>query len=181
MNRTLCILAFLATAQSLPACNGQPTHPSNDKNTVVNASHSIYIEGGVLKVLSADTQNILFVYVRPEVTDQWIATGGGGGMEDKPWLFKSALSWTLGDENGEYSNDAPKKAFSFLFNGQNMTLTVDTGTYAVRREGFIVIALDSNWRTSAVKSGIESLRIFNIPEDAGQHLLNEARKHYTGQ
>ena len=47
---------------------------------MVSSSHNIYIEGGVLKVLSDDEQNILYLYVRPEELDRWVAAGGGGGL-----------------------------------------------------------------------------------------------------
>jgi len=180
INRTLFILVFLAIAQFVSACNRNIAPPSQSDNIVVKASHSVYIEGGVLKVLSDNEKNILFVYVRPEVIDRWVATGGGGGMQDKPWLFKSAASWTLGDEKGDYSTGAPQKSFNFLFNGQDMSLKVNTGTYAVRKGDFIVISLNSNWSTGTVKSGIESLRRFDMPEDRKRRLLTEARKHYTG-
>jgi hypothetical protein len=146
---------------------------------MASESHSIYIEGVVLKILSDGDQNVLFVYVRPEVIDQWVATGGGGGMQDEPWLFKSATSWTLGDENGEYTKNAPQKTFDFLFDSRNMTLTVDAGSYAVNQGGFIVIALDSSWGTSRVMSGLESLQRFDMPDDKKQRLLAEAQKHYT--
>lgn len=180
INRTLYTLVFLTLAQLLSACSEHTTRPSHGISTVVSVSHSVYIEGGVLKVLSDNEQNILFVYVRPESIDQWVATGGGGGMQDEPWLFKSAASWTLGDENGGYSKGAPQKTFDFLFDARNMTITVDSGAYAVNRGGFIVIALDSDWRTSTVESGMESLRRFNMPDDEKQRLLTEARKHYAG-
>jgi hypothetical protein len=176
----LYTLVFLVSAQFLMACKGDTTRPSQSSHTAVSVSHSIYIEGGVLKVLSENEQNVLFVYIRPMVNGRWIPTGGGGGMQDEPWLFTSAASWTQTDESGEYSSDSPKASFRFLFNGQDMTLTTDTGTYAVRRGGFIVISLDDSWRTGTVKSGIESLRNFDIPEPDRQRLLTKVRKHYPG-
>ena len=179
MNRVLYPLVILAFAHALFACSGHAVKPSRGESTVVSAAHSIYLEGGVLKVLSDDDQNILFVYVRPEVLDHWVASGGGGGNQDNPWHFKSAIVWTPEEERMQYGKSSDTKAFDFMFNSQDMTLTVDNGTYAVRRGDFIVIALDKDMNPVAVSSGIESLRSFDLPENEKQHLLSEARKHYT--
>jgi len=180
VNRILYALIFLVSTQFLVACSEKIAHPSENYNTGVNASHSVYIDGGILKVLSENQQDILFIYIRPAVTGRWIPTGGGGGTQDKPWLFKSSASWTLGDENGDRSSDSPQKSYSMVFDSRNMTLTTDTGTYAVRRGSIIVIYLNSDWRTQTVKSGIESLRKFDLPEEDKQQLVNKVRKHYTG-
>ncbi len=180
MKQTLYPLVILAFAYSLLACSEYPTHPSKGGETVVSSSHNIYIEGGVLKVLSDDEQNILYLYVRPEEINHWVAVGGGGGNQADPWLFKSAIVWAQGDENGRHSKDAPQKAFNFQLDSRDMILTTDKGTYAVRSGDFIVISLDKNWYPSAVNSGVESLRLFDLPDSDKQHLVNEARKHYTG-
>ncbi len=176
MNPTLSSLVVLALAVSLSACSGNS--PRND-GPVVNESHSVYIEGGVLKVLSDDDQNLLFVYVRPEVVDQWVASGGGGGNQENPWYFKSAFAWTLEDERKWYGKSSDTKAFDFMFNSREMTLTVNTGTYAVRQGDFIVISLDKDRNPTTVSAGIDALRSFDIPEDQRQRLLKEARKYYT--
>lgn len=67
-----------------------------------------------------------------------------------------------------------------MFDSQQMTLTVETGTYAVRRGDFVVVALDENWRPSAVTSGLDSLRVFDLPEDQSKHLISASRKYYYG-
>ncbi len=180
MKKTLYPLVILTFAHSLFACSAYPTHPSKGVDTVVSSSHNIHIEGGVLKVLSDDEQNILYLYVRPEELDRWVAAGGGGGNQTDPWLFKSAIVWAQGDENGWHSDDAPQKTFNFQLDSHDMILKIDKGTYAVRSGDFIVISLDKDWYPSTVNSGIESLRLFNLPDNDKQHLVNEARKHYTG-
>jgi len=180
MKKALYSLVIPALAYSLLACSGYPTHPSKSSDTVVSSSHTVFIEGGVLKVLSGDEHNILYLYVRPEKLDHWVAAGGGGGNQASPELFKSAIVWAQGDENGWHSNDAPQKAFNFQLDSHDMILTTDKGTYAVRSGDFIVITLDKDWYPSAVNSGIDSLRLFDLPDYDKQHLVNEARKHYTG-
>ena len=79
-----------------------------------------------------------------------------------------------------HSNNAPKKAFNFQLDSHDMILTIDKGTYAVRSGDFIVISLDKDGYPSTVTPGIESMRLFNLPDNDKQHLVNEARKHYTG-
>lgn len=180
MKKTLCSLITLVCAHSLLACSQYPTHRSKSVDTVVSSSHNIYIEGGVLKVLSGDEHNILFLYVRPEEMDNWVAAGGGGGSQTEPWLFKSAIVWAQGDGNGWHSNDAPQKTFNFQLDSHDMTLKTDKGTYAVRSGDFVVITLDKDWYPGTVNSGIESLRLLDLPDSDKQHLVNEARKHYTG-
>jgi len=178
VNRTFYSLVFLIFTQLLFGCNENITRPANNSSAEVYASHSIYIEGGVLKILSNEMEKVLFVYIRPETLDQWVVSGGGGGSQDQPWLFSSASSWALGDEDGEYSKDAPRKTFNFIFNSRDMTLKVDSRTYAVRKGDLIVIPLGSDWHASAIKSGVESLRSFRIPDDDRQNLLSEIRKYY---
>ncbi len=180
MKKTLYSLIVLAITHSLLACSEYPTHPSKSNDTVVRSSHNVYIEGGVLKVLSGDDHNILYLYVRPEQLDLWVAAGGGGGNQDDPQLFRSAIVWAQGDENGWHSNDAPRKAFNFQLDSRDMILTTDKGRYAVRSGDFIVITLDQDWYPGKVNSGIESLQLFDLPDADKQHLVNEARKHYTG-
>lgn len=180
MKKTLRSLVILTFAHSLLACSEYPTHPSKGRDTVVSSSHNVYIEGGVLKVLAGDDHNILYLYVRPEQLDYWVAAGGGGGNQADPRYFNSAIVWAQGDENGWHSNEAPKKAFNFQLDSHDMILTIDKGTYAVRSGDFIVITLDEDWYPSTVNSGIESLRLFNLPDTEKQHLVNEARKYYTG-
>lgn len=46
--------------------------------------------------------------------------------------------------------------------------------------GFVVIALDENWRPGAVTSGLDSLRVFDLPEDQSKHLISASRKYYYG-
>jgi len=92
-------------------------------------------------------------------------------------LFRSAASWGLGDDNGNHSIDAPRKTFDFIFNSRNLTLKVDSRTYAVRKGDLIVIPLDGQWRATGLKSGVDALRSLNIPEQRKQPLLNELRKH----
>ena len=130
--------------------------------------------------LKENEKNILYVYIRPADTGKWLATGGGGGVQDKPWLFKSAASWTLGDENLRYTGDSPTRSFSFVFDSRNMTITTESGNYAVRKADIIVITLDSEWKTGSVKSGIESLRDFDLTDKKRQQLEKKIREYYTG-
>lgn len=180
MYRKLRSLILPALAYSLIACSSYPTHPSKSNDTVVSSSHDVHIEGGVLKVLSGDEHNILYLYVRPARLDHWMAAGGGGGNEPDPRLFKAAIVWAQGDGNGWHANDAPLRTFDFQLDSRDMILTIDKGTYAVRSGDFIVITLDDSWQPVSVNSGIESLRLFNLPDTNQRHLINEARKHYTG-
>ncbi len=175
---TLFMLVFFT--QLLVSCGGSAVRPDNNSSAMVASSHSIYVKGGVLKILSSDMGKILYVYTRPQNLNRWVTSGGGGGSQDKPWLFSSTASWALGDENGEHSSDAPRKSFNFIFNSRDMTLKVDSRTYAVRKGDLVVITLDDAWRAGAVKSGIESLRNFRMPEDDRKHLLDEIRKYYSG-
>lgn len=180
MKTTFFTLAFLVATQSLVACSEQLTHPTRGEPALVSSSHSIYIEGGVLKVFADEEQNMLYLYVRPEVLNNWVTSGGGGGNQANPWHHKSSMYWSLGDEHGHYLKDGPQKAFTCLFDSRHMTLTIETGTYAVRRGDFVVIALDENWHPSVVKSGIESLRVFDLPEEDRKHLISASRKYYNG-
>jgi len=174
LKKYMYTIAFLAITPYLLACSGDLAKP---EDTVVSASHSVYIEGGVLKVFSAGQREILYVYVRPEVVGRWVVAGGEGGNQSSPWLHKTSMIWALGDEDGWFSGESPRQAFSSLFDSRNMTLTVASGTYAVREAGFVVISLDENWQPGNVKTGIDSLRIFDIPEASRKHLMSEARKH----
>ena len=61
-----------------------------------------------------------------------------------------------------------------------MTLTLETGTYAVRRGDFVVVSLDDSWQPGVVSSGLDSLRVFDLTETARQRLISHARKHYRG-
>lgn len=167
-------LALLALAQYLLACSG---HLTQREDTVISSSHSIYIEGGVLKVLSAGQRKALYIYVRPEVVGRWVVAGGEGGNQSSPWLHRTTMYWTLGDEDGWFAEDSPREAFSCLFDSRNRTLTMESGTYAVSEGGFIVIALDENWQPGQVKTGISSLSMFDIPEENRKRLLSEARKY----
>jgi len=169
------IITLLTTTLLLLACSGNQLER---EETVVSASHSVYIEGGVLKVLSAGEREILYIYVRPEVVGRWVIAGGEGGNQSSPWLHKMTMYWALGDKDGWFAESAPRKTFSFLFNSRNKTLTMESGTYAVSERGFIVISLDEDWRPGKIKTGIDSLNIFDIPEQNKKHLLSEARKHY---
>lgn len=178
MKRTLYTLLILMIARSLMACTGQVAHSPRDKPTVVTASHSIYIEGGVLKVFSDDAENMLYLYVRPRVLDRWLASGGGGGNQTNRWHHETSVSWALGDENGMLHSEAPRRTFSCLFDSQRMLLTLETGTYAVRRGDFVVIVLDENWRPSLVKSGINALQVFDLPQDDRIRLISRARRYY---
>ncbi|VAW72896.1 hypothetical protein MNBD_GAMMA15-403 [hydrothermal vent metagenome] len=178
MNQFFYSLVFLGATQLLSGCGGNVAPVRHDSTKMVSASHSIYLEGGVLKILSNDTENVLLVYIRPENPGKWIASGGGGGSLDKPWLFRSAASWVKGDDNGKYSIDAPRKTFDFIFDSRNLTLKVDSRTYAVRKGDLIVILLDSQWRATGIKSGVEALRRINMPEYRKKHLLNEVKKHF---
>lgn len=171
----LYVVTLLATTLLLPACSG---NPAEGEETVVSASHSIYIEGGVLKVLSAGEREILYIYVRPEVVGRWVVAGGEGGNQSSPWLHKMTMYWALGDKDGWFADNAPRKAFTFLFNSRNKTLTMESGTYAVNERSFIVISLNEDWQPGKVKTGIASLTIFDIPEQNKKHLLSEARKYY---
>jgi len=173
MNRILYTLAFLAYVSLLTACSENPARSSDTPGIRVDSSHSIYIQNGVLKRLQSDGKDVLYVYIRPANTGHWLATGGGGGVQDKPWLFKSASSWTLGDENLRYTASSPKKSFSFLFDSRNMTLVTDAGRYAVPEGGLIIITLDPNWKTASVKSGPESLRDFAMPDADRQQLVKK--------
>jgi len=168
------IITFLTTTLCLLACSGNRIER---EDTVISASHSIYIEGGVLKVLSAGQREILYIYVRPQVVGRWVVAGGEGGNQSSPWLHKMTLYWALGDEEGWFAEKAPRKAFSALFNSRNKTLTMENETYAVSEEGFIVISLDENWHPGVIKAGIHSLRIFDIPEENRKHLFSEVRKY----
>jgi len=168
-------IAFLIIAQCLPACSA---NLAQREGTVVSASHSVYIEGGVLKVLSSGEREILHIYVRPEVVGRWVVAGGEGGNQSSPWLHKMTIFWALGDRDRWFAEDSPRKAFSILFDSRNRTLTMESGTYAVSEGSFIVISLDENWQPGKVKTGIDSLRIFDIPEANRKHLLSEARKHF---
>jgi len=175
LKKYIYTIAFLVIAQCLPACSG---NLAQREDIVVSSSHSVYIEGGVLKVLSAGQRGVLYIYVRPEVVGRWVVAGGEGGNQSSPWLHKTTMYWALGDKDGWFAENSPRQAFSSLFNSRNMTLTMESGTYAVSEAGFIVISLDKNWQPGKIKTGIDSLRIFDIPEANRKHLLSEARKQY---
>jgi len=164
----LIITLFLA------ACSGNQI---TREDMVISASHSIYIEGGVLKVLSADRREVLYIYVRPEVAGRWVVAGGEGGNQSSPWLHKMTMYWALGDEEGWFAGNAPRKAFSCLFDSRNRTLTTERGTYAVSEGGLVVISLGEDWQPGAIKTGINSLRSFDIPDENRKHLLSEVQKH----
>jgi len=168
------IIAILIAALCLLACSGNQV---KSEDTVISASHSIYIEGGVLKVLSAGQREVLYIYVRPEVAGRWVVAGGEGGNQTSPWLHKTTMYWALGDEDGWFAENAPRKAFSCLFDSRNKTLTTENGTYAVREGSLVVISLGEDWRPGTIKTGINSLRIFDIPEENRKHLLSEVQKH----
>lgn len=180
MKQALFSLVLLSFAFSLAACSGQPARPSKGGNTVISSAHNIQIEGGVLKILSDDDQNVLYLYVRPEKLDHWVVAGGGGGKQARPWLFRSSIVWAQGDENGWHSNDAPKRTFNFELDSRDMKLTTDKGTYAVRSGDFVVISLDENWYPGTVNSGVDSLRQFDLPDADRQRLVDKVRKHYPG-
>ena len=180
MKKTLYALITFAAIQSLLACTGQVINPEKHARSIVNESHSIYIQGGVLKIFSDDEQDILYVYVRPKSIDHWVTAGGGGGKLDNPWMYKSAMHWALGDEDGWYHKQAERKAFSYLFDAQGMTLTTDVGTYAVRRGELIVISLDENWKPGAIESGLGSFSVFDVPDEEREQLVAAVKKHYTG-
>jgi len=180
MKTTLLTVFLVVIAQVLLACSSQATHPDRGESRQVSSSHSIYLEGGVLKVFAHEEHQLLYVYVRPEFPGRWVATGGGGGNPSDPWQHKSSVFWTLGDAHGEYLKDGPHKAFTCVFDSQQMTLSVETGTYAVRRGDFVVIALDENWRPSTVSSGLDALRSFDLPEAQSNHLMAASRKYYYG-
>jgi hypothetical protein len=173
--RYIYTIAFLATTQCLLACSG---NLAQREDTVISESHSVYIEGGVLKVLSAGQRDVLYIYVRPEVVGRWVVAGGEGGNQSSPWLHKTTMFWAPGDEEGWFPEDSPRKSFSCLFDSRNKTLSMESGTYAVSEGGFIVISLDENWQPGKVKTGIDSLQVFDIPEENRKHLLSEARKHF---
>lgn len=179
MNRTLLTLVFMTCAHLLTACSEAPVRASGGPVASVSSAHSVYIENGILKLLNANGKTILYVYVRPKNTGHWLATGGGGGLQDKPWLFRSASTWTLGDENHEYTGSSLKKSFSFIFDNRNMTLTTDSGSYAVTDGDFIVITLDSDWKTGSVQSGVGSLQGFDMPDVDRQQLVRKVQS-YTG-
>ncbi|MFQ5643600.1 MAG: hypothetical protein ACE5FQ_07860, partial [Thiogranum sp.] len=120
-------IAFLALIQCLSGCSGQM--PQRE-DTVISSSHSVHIEGGVLKILSAGRQPLLYIYVRPEVPGDWVVAGGEGGNRSSPWLHGTTIFWAAGDADGWYAADAPRKAFSCLFDSRNKTLTMESGTYA---------------------------------------------------
>ena len=61
-----------------------------------------------------------------------------------------------------------------------MTITTESGNYAVRKADIIVITLDSEWKTGSVKSGIESLRDFDLTDKKRQQLEKKIREYYTG-
>ena len=180
MNKTLCLLIALACMHLLNACSAPLLNPEKHARTVVNESHSIYIQGGVLKVFSDEEQNILYVYVRPKAIGQWVAAGGGGGKLDNPWMYKSSLFWALGDMDGRYYEQSTRKAFSYLFDSKAMTLTMDSGTYAVRRGELIVISLDEDLKPDTVNSGLASLSVFDVPDQASKSLMAAVKKHYSG-
>jgi len=178
VKKAIYTIVILAIAQYLLACSGTP---SQREDTVVSSSHSVYIEGGVLKVLLAGQRGVLHIYVRPEVVGRWVVAGGEGGTQSSPWLHKTTMYWALGDEDGWFAEDSPRIPFSCLFDSRNKTLTMEGGTYAVNEGGFIVISLDENLQPDQVKAGLNSLRIFDIPEENRKHLLAEARKHFDNR
>ena len=178
MKRTLYALLCLCAVQSLVACSGQQTNPDKYKRSVVSASHSIYIEGGVLKVFSDGEQNMLYLYVRPTALDRWVASGGGGGNQANPWHYSASMSWALGDENGWFPKDAPRETFTCLFDSERMMLTIDARTYAVRRGDLVVIALDENWRPHVVGTGTASLEVFGLSEVNRERLELQAHRNY---
>ncbi len=180
MNYVLSSLVVLNLVFSLVACSGQPARPSKGGNTVISSAHNIQIEGGVLKILSDDERNILYLYVRPEKIDRWVIAGGGGGKQAEPWLFRSSIVWAQGDENGWHSNDAPKMTFNFELDSRDMKLTTDKGTYAVRSGDFVVITLDEDWYPCTINSGVNSLRQFDLPDADRQRLVKKVRQHYPG-
>ncbi|MCO6413780.1 MAG: hypothetical protein J5I92_13660, partial [Thiogranum sp.] len=106
------------------------------------------------------------------------ASGGGGGNQTNPWHHQTSVSWVLGDANGMLHSGAPRRTFRCLFDSQKMVLTLETGSYAVRRGDFVVIALDENWRPATVKSGIDALRVFDLPEGDRTRLMTRAREYY---
>ncbi|TCK18231.1 hypothetical protein DFR30_1506 [Thiogranum longum] len=172
-------LILMAYVQLLTACSESPALATEFNATRVNNAHSVFIQDGILKLLKANEHTVLYVYIRPGDSGLWLATGGGGGIQDKPWLFKSAASWTLGDDGHKYTRESPTRSFSFIFDSRNMTLTTESGSYAVREGDMIVITLDSNWKTGSVKSGINALYDFDIPVENSQQLVKEARKYYS--
>ncbi len=180
MKQVLSTLVVLSLALSLAACSGQPARPSKGGNTVISSAHNVQIEGGVLKILSDDERNVLYLYVRPEKIDHWVVAGGGGGKQTEPWLFKSSIVWAQGDEHGWHSNDAPKMTFNFELDSRDMKLTTDKGTYAVRGGDLVVISLDEDWYPGNVNSGVDALRQFDLPQEETQRLVSKVRQHYTG-
>jgi len=170
-------IILLLLVQGLCACSTSPHSPQQD--VVVSASHSVYLEDGVLKILEDGERAVLYLYVRPEQPAGWVIAGGEGGNQPSPWLHRITLHWAAGDKSGWFAEDAPRKTFSCLFDSRNWTLTMDSGTWAVNEHGFIVVALDENWYPGKVKTGIESLRLFDVPAETRRHLLTEARKQYN--
>ena len=119
VKKAIYIITILAIAQFLPACSGTP---SQRQDTVVSSSHSVYIEGGVLKVLMSGQRGVLYIYVRPEVVGRWVVAGGEGGIQSSPWLHKTTINWALGDPDGWFAEDSPRVPFSCLFDSRNKTL-----------------------------------------------------------
>lgn len=179
MNRILYTLVFMTCAHLMTACSEAPVRASDGPEASVSSAHSVYIQNGILKLLKANGKTILYIYIRPDNPGHWLATGGGGGVQEKPWLFRSASTWTLGDEKHEYTGSSTKKSFSFVFDSRNMTLTTDSGSYAVADGDLIVITLDSDWKTGSVQSGIESLQTFDMPDADRQQLVMKVQS-YSG-
>jgi hypothetical protein len=90
------------------------------------------------------------------------------------------MHWALGDDHGWYPEHTKRKAFNYLFDARSMTLTVDSGTYAVRRGELIVISLDEDWKPAAVESGLASLNLFDVADEQRKQLAAAVRKHYSG-
>jgi hypothetical protein len=176
MTRILFTLVTAATTICLVSCATDPEQPEAPR---ITASHSVFIEGGVLRVLRTETRPLLYIYVRPRVLDHWVIAGGGGGSEPTPWRHQATMFWAPGDADGWYDPDATRKAFGFLFDSRSMTLTVARGTYAVKPGQFIVIALDRNWQPDYVEAGTEGLRIFEMPDENRKHLMSEALRQVT--
>lgn len=177
MKTTLYACITFVIAQCLPACSSEMVDPEKHQRTLISETHNVFIDGGVLKVFADDEQNILYLYVRPGVLGHWVTAGGGGGNQDNPWLYKSALYWALGDSSGWYARNAPRKGLEYLFNSKDMTLTLETGTYAVRRGELIVISLDEHWQPAVVDSGVSSLKVFAADTENAQRLESVVRSH----